>query len=459
MARRSSRRDFLKQSALAGVGFWAAGGVSFADKKSANETIRIACIGVGGKGSSDTDHAGEVGEVVALCDIDDNYIAGKARKFPKAKTYNDFRKLFDDMGKDFDAVTVSTPDNTHAAAAMMAIKSGKHVYCQKPLTHDVYEARVLRESAEKFKVATQMGNQGTANPTFRHGVETMWAGVLGPVKEVHVWTNRPIWPQAPQVMSRPTPSEPPPNVHWDLWLGPAPERPYAKGEKDGPFKGYHPFNWRGWWDFGTGALGDMACHTMNMPFMGLHLGHPTSVIGECGDLNSETYPSWATVTYQFPARGELPALKLVWYEGHKGKEKVLPPMELFHGEKPSSSGSLIVGEKYTMYSPADYGEAWHLLGQKDTAKPADAKKVLPRFESHDDDLNQKKEWAAAIKGGPAPHSNFSYAGMLAEAVLLGNIAIRMQGKMLEWDAKNLKFPNAADADQYVRREYRKGWSL
>jgi predicted dehydrogenase len=341
----------------------------------------------------------------------------------------------------------------------MAMKMGKHVYCQKPLCHDVYEARVMRETAAKMKVATQMGNQGTAHPSLRSGVEVMQSGALGPIKEVHVWTNRPVWPQAPKVTTRPKAEPAPKHVHWDLFLGSAPERPYSGVKQDNGHPPYHDFNWRGWWDFGTGALGDMACHTMNMPFMGLKLGYPDSIVAECGDLNRETYPSWATVTYQFPARDSLPAVRLVWYEGQKDGKKNLPPLDLFLGEKPSDSASLIVGEKGTMYSPSDYGERWVLLPKKQFAGFHNPKPTLPRHKSKDDDSNQKAEWVAAIKGGPTALANFDYAGMLAEAVLLGNVAIRHQGKKLEWDGPGMTIKNDSEANQNLKREYRKPWTL
>jgi predicted dehydrogenase len=461
MGRQTNRRDFLKSTALAGVGFWAAGGVSLAKKDSANDRLHFACIGVGGKGGSDSSHVAEFGDVVAICDIDDKTLDGKAAdgKFKKAKKYNDFRKMFDEMGKTIDAVTVSTPDHTHAPAAVMAMKMGKHVYCQKPLCHDVYEARVMRETAAKMKLATQMGNQGTANATLRTGVEVVRSGALGPIQEVHVWTNRPVWPQAPQVTARPKPEEAPQHVHWDLFLGSAPVRPYNGDIQPNKHPTYHDFNWRGWWDFGTGALGDMACHTMNMPFMALELGHPDSVVAECGDLNPETYPAWATVTYQFPARGSLPALKMVWYEGQKSGKKNLPPLDLLHGEKPSGSASLIVGEKGTMYSPADYGERWVLLPKKQFEGFQNPKPTLSRHQSSDDDRNQKAEWVEAIKGGPKALSNFDYAGMLAETVLLGNVAIRQQGKKLEWDGPDMKIKNDSTANQQLKREYRQPWTL
>jgi hypothetical protein len=468
MSGQTNRREFLQASAVAGIGFWVAGGVSADEEKkerSPLERLRFACIGVGGKGSSDTDNVGDLGDVVALCDIDDNHLNGKAAKFSKAKKFNDFREMLETMGKDIDAVTVSTPDHTHAPAAAMAMKMGKHVYCQKPLTHDVFEARRLREMAREYKVCTQMGNQGTALPQFRTSVEMLQASVLGPVTEVHCWTNRPIWPQSPTVTKRPEPAECPKHVHWDLFLGPAPERPWAvtrtinRKTKKEEVKGvYHSFAWRGWWDFGTGALGDMACHTANMPYMGLKLGYPTSISGESEPLNTETYPGWARVVYEFPARGDMPALKLVWYEGKKDGKRVLPPLELLQGKKKfSDSGSLIIGERAAIYSPDDYGEKREILGKE----AGDIKEPEKRFKRRegDHDLNQKKEWVEAIKKNDykIALSNFDYAGMLAEAVLLGNVAIRA-GKKLMYDGQKMTF-NDSDADKLLRREYRTGWKL
>ena len=258
MARGTNRRRFLQTVSLAGAGYWVAGREARVFSDSPNGKLRIACIGVGGKGSSDTDQAGNYGDIVAICDIDDKRLASKAQKFPKAKTYNDYRKLLDELHAQIDAVVVSTPDHTHAPAAVRAMRLGKHVYCQKPLTHTVSEARLMRDTARQYKVMTQMGNQGTADPGFRRGVEIIQAGAIGPVREVHVWTNRPFkyWKQAPDIVARPSEMPPvTPHVHWDLFLGTAPERPYHPV--------YHPHDWRGWWDFGTGSLGDMACHTTN----------------------------------------------------------------------------------------------------------------------------------------------------------------------------------------------------
>lgn len=448
---RQTRRDFIQDVGFAGLGFWVAGGVSVAESKSPNEKINIACIGVGGKGGSDTDQAGNHGNVVAICDVDDGILNAKANKFPKAKKYNDFRKMLDEMGKEIDAVTVSTPDHTHAPAAVMAMKMKKHVYCQKPLTHTVKEARVMREVANQMGVVTQMGNQGTAENGLREAVEIIQSGAIGQVKEFHVWTNRPVWPQAPEIMARPEGSDPiPSHVHWDLFLGPAPLRPYKKDV-------YHTFKWRGWWDFGTGALGDMACHTANMAFMALKLGYPTSVIAEAGDLNPETFPSWARVKWEFPEREGMRPVTMYWYEGKKDKKKMLPPEELTKGLKLPSSGSLLVGEKGMMYSPNDYGAAFELLPKENFA---DYKKPEPRLARNGGgDDGMKKEWVAGIKGGPKPFSNFDYAGMMTEAVLLGNVAIKAIGRKLEWDGPNMKVTNDTAANDYLHYDYRSGWTL
>lgn len=469
MSRRTNRRQFIQQTGLAGLGFWVAGGLTPAFSRSPNEKLNIAGIGVGGKGSSDIDQAGKLGNVVALCDIDDNTLNNKAKKFPQAKKYNDFRKMFDEMGKSIDAVTVSTADHTHAAASMMAIKMGKHVYTQKPLTHTVREARELRLAAKKYKVCTQMGNQGSAENGLREAVEIIQAGAIGPVREVHVWTNRPIWPQGTDAILRveaarkaafaalhgksPTDlsfARPPKHVHWDVWLGPVAERPYA------PI--YHPFSWRGWWDFGTGALGDMACHTANMAFRALKLGYPNSIESKNGAINSETYPTWATITFQFPARGDMPPVKLVWYEGLKDRKKNLPSKELLHGQNPPDSGSLLVGDKGTLYSPNDYGAAYVLLPKKNFQGFQKPKPTLPR--NGRGDPGMKEEWVRAIMADKPEiaYSNFDFAGLLTETILLGNVAMRA-GKKLEWNGEDMKFTNAHDAEKFLHFEYRKGWTL
>ncbi len=487
MTRRTSRRDFLKQSALAGVGFWAAGGLTPSVSRAANEKLNIACVGVGGKGSSDTDQAGRVGNVVALCDVDSDTLGKKAEKFPAAKKYADFRKMLQEMEKQIDAVTVSTPDHTHAPASIMAMKLKKHVYCQKPLTHSVYEARLMRETARKMGVCTQMGNQGTAANGVRRAAELIQSGIIGAVTEAHVWTNRPVWPQAPGITARPKDEEEVPKyLDWDLWLGPAPHRPYHHGKVDprNPKRGtYHDFNWRGWWDFGTGALGDMACHTANMPFMALKLGHPTSIAAENGPLNPETYPAWARITFQFPSRGDMGPVKFVWYEGKKDGKFVLPPPEILKGmmekedgfsvyhkdgtyrfrppkgrEKTVSSGSFLVGEKGIVFSPDDYGAEAFLMTGGEIKKLEGAPEKTPANNKGDDGM--KEEWVKAIKENKPEIavSNFNYAALLTETILLGNVAMRV-GEKLEWDGPNLKVTSVPSAAQYIKREYRKGWEL
>ncbi len=471
-----NRRQFLETAALAGAGFWAAGGLEAKPSSAASEKLNIACIGVGGKGSSDTDHAGNHGEVVALCDIDENHLNGKAKKFPQAKKFTDYRKLFDELGKSIDAVTVSTADHTHAHASILAMRMGKHVYCQKPLTHSVYEARLMRETARKNKVCTQMGNQGTAENGLRQAVEIIQAGVIGAVKEVHVWTNRPIWPQGMDAIMRvPAAREaalaalwgksvgefkdetPPKHIHWNEFLGPATFRPYASI--------YPSFSWRGWWDFGTGAIGDMACHTANMAYMALKLGLPTSVVAEeVQELNPQTGPTGARAVLTFPEREGLPGVKFTWHEGIDGsRRRYLPKPQLFHGEAVADSGSLLVGEKGILYSPDDYGASFKFLGKNAKDLQEEAKKVqqsLPRNGKGDDGM--KAEWVQAIRNNKpeTAMSNFDYASMLTEAILLGNVAMRAgKGTKLEYDAETGKIKNVQSANQFLKREYRKGWEL
>ena len=478
-----TRRDFLKYTTATGMGFWVTGIATAAEQLSStspSERIGLASIGIGGKGDGDSSQAAKHANLIAICDVDEQRLLAKAKKFPKAECYTDFRDMFDEMGKQIDAVTISTPDHTHAVATMMAIKMGKAVYTQKPMTHDVWEARQLRLAAREHKVATQMGNQGTCTDKFREGVEMIQAGLIGKVREVHVWTDRPThwWPQSPDVVARPPEAVPPGYLQWEQWLGTAPERPYAD-------KFYHPRNWRGWWDFGCGALGDMGCHTANLPFMALKLGHPDSVRAWSEALNPETYPAWARVVFEFPARGELPPVTLTWHEGHKDDKTVQPPEDLIAkveaeynkvlaaredkrvagGKKVALAvgGSIIVGDKGFLYSPTDDGKEWELLPAESNADYKAPPQTIARnalggnFKTMDE--GQKVEWLAAIKGGPAPMSNFEYAGMLTEFILLGNVAIRAGGKHLQWDGPNLKFPNAPEADALLRRQYRKPWSL
>ncbi|MCS7022620.1 MAG: Gfo/Idh/MocA family oxidoreductase [Gemmataceae bacterium] len=460
MVRRFSRREVLAVSA-AGLGYlYTAPAFSAERIQGANERLRVAGIGVGGKGSSDIDQAARYMEVVALCDIDERPLGEKAKKWPQAKTFHDYRKLFDDSAllRVIDAVVVSTPDHTHALPSILAMRAGKHVYCQKPLTHDVYEAHLMREEARKNKVCTQMGNQGTAANGLRRAVELIRAGELGDVTEVHVWTNRPIWPQAPKITDKnpPKPAPVPAGVHWDEFLGPAPERPYAQG--------IHPFGWRGFWDFGTGAIGDMACHTANMAFMALELEHPIHVSAEAGDVNPLTCPSYAHVVLKFPARGNRPPVTVHWYEGQKNGVKLLPPeelvkkaVELAGKSRLVDSGSILVGTKGLAYSPNDYGaEVYFSTGKKTNGMTPPEK--LPV--NNENDVGQKREWVEAIKAGKPELAlaNFDYAALLTAAFLLGNVAIRV-GKGFTWDGVKCQAVDCPEAAQYVRRTYRKGWDL
>ena len=430
-----TRRDFLRTTTAGGLALWATG-EAWAQDKSANDTINWACVGIKGKGESDTADAARFGNIVAICDIDDNFLADAAKKYPNAKVYNDFRKMYDEMGKSIDAVTVSTPDHTHAPAAARALRMGKHVYCQKPLTHDIYEARTLGRLARENKVQTQMGNQGTANAGVRKAAKQIQAGILGQVKEVHVWTNRPIWPQG---IARPAAETPPSHVHWDLFLGPAKERPYGKG--------YHSFAWRGWWDFGTGALGDMACHTMNMPFMALNLRNPVSVMAEAGENNRDSYPLWSVVRYEFAGTKERGPLTLYWYDGKSPKKDAIA--EMLNGNKMSGSGSLMIGEKGSLYSPDDYGAEYKLFGG--------AQEVEVEYERSPGHF---AELVRAIKEGKPAVSNFpDYASPLTETVLLGNLAVWSAGKKIEWDARRLRAKNAPEVAHIIKGEYRKGWEL
>lgn len=434
MGLNSGRRDFLKTSAVIGAGYWIADAPLKAST-SANEKIRFACIGVGGKGTSDSNDCAKHGDVVGICDVDDNTNNSAAQRFPNAKKYFDFRKMLEEMKDGIDAVTVSTPDHCHAAAAAMAMKLGKHCFCQKPLTHSIYEARRLGDIAREMKVATQMGNQGTAESSLRKAAAVIRSGAIGAAKEVHVWTNRPIWPQGGGV---PDKKDPPAHLHWNEWLGPAAMRDYGEG--------YHPFAWRGYWDFGTGALGDMACHTVNMPYMALGLKDPTSVVAESPGHNKIQYPKWSIITFEFPANGSRPPVKMVWYDGGKRPDK-----SLADGEMIDASGVIVIGDKGKLYAPGDYAEkGYKLLGGASEPEKLD----FPQSPGHFD------EWVLAIKGGEPAMSNFpNYSGPLSEVILLGNLAVWATGKKIEWDAKNLKATNAPEVDHIVRPSYREGYTL
>jgi predicted dehydrogenase len=458
-----SRRQFIARTSMA-VG---AASIAFpyvGRVLGANDRINVACIGVGGKGDSDSSDAANFGQIVAICDVDQNNLDRKANqfkgKFPDLKKYTDYRELIEKSGKDIDAVTVSTPDHHHGVAAILAMKQGKHCFCQKPLVQTVYEARTVRALAREKKLATQMGNQGSAEPGLRRAVEVIHAGVIGKPLELHVWSNRPIWPQG---YARPDGADPiPASLDWDKWLGPAKERPFKKDI-------YHPFAWRGWFEFGTGALGDMACHTVNMPFRALKLGYPNVVEYEKGSqFFPETYPKTSKIRFEFPEREGLPALKFWWYDGNPGDKETLRPggettKEINSTfEKLPGSGALIIGEKGKIFSPDDYGAQFYIVknGKEDFVRGDNddeckaVKQSIPRSPGH------MKEWFEMIRNGTPAYSNFEIAGYLAEVILLGCVALRVgAGKRMEWDGPNMKSPNLPEAAQFVKRDYRTGWTV
>ncbi|MCP4640367.1 MAG: Gfo/Idh/MocA family oxidoreductase [bacterium] len=448
--KRISRRLFLAgtAAAVAGCKTRAPGIIT---SRSPNEKLNIAGIGAGGKGRADIGGCSKE-NIVALCDVDMNMAADSINRYPNAKVYKDFREMLEKQ-KDIDAVTVSTPDHTHAVAAMAAMQLGKHVYVQKPLTHNIYEARMLQEAAHEYRVATQMGNQGHSNSGVRDVCEWMWSGAIGDVREVHIWTNRPVWPQN---LTRPAKTDPVrEGLDWDLWLGPAPERPYVDIHPDTNRQCYCPFVWRGWWDFGCGALGDMACHIMDPANWALFLGVPISVepvSWEGG--NNETAPTKSVIKYEFPARKaegkKFPACTVYWYDGGN-----LPPrpadipadVELGGGD----NGTLFVGEKGYM-TCGTYGEKPRLLPEemhRDFKRPD---RYIPRVGG------PYKDWINACKTGEPACSNFDYSVPFTEMVLLGNLALRTKQKIL-WDAANMKVTNVPEANLLVKREYRAGWSL
>ena len=441
-----SRREFIKGAAAVAaftvVPRHVLGGTGFTPP---SEKLNIACIGAGGMGGYDIE--GLVSEnFVAFCDVDDRRAAGKYNKYPNAPKYRDFRVMLEKEAKNIDGVTVSIPDHMHAVAAMMAIKMGKHVYCQKPLAHDIYEVRQLTEAARKYNVVTQMGIQVHAMEAVKLLVEMIKSGMIGKVREVHLWSNSPLWPQG---IERPSDTPPvPKELDWDLWLGTAPNRPYHPA--------YVPAAWRGWKDFGTGALGDMGCHIFDPACWALDLTCPLSVEAynsnfipamKMEPVSLETYPRASIVHYEFAARGDLPAVKLVWYNGGM---KPLRPAELEEGRELPKQGGLYFGEKGTILAAHEAGA--RLIPEskmKDFKKP---ESILPR------DVDHYQDWVRGCKGGAKPLANFDYAGPLTEMVLLGNVST-LSGKRLFWDGPNMKVTNVPEANAFLKRQYRQGWTL
>lgn len=418
----------------------------------ANDKVNVAVVGAGGRGADNlADLSRTDVNIVALCDCDERRAAFAFGKYPAARRYSDWRKLLEDE-KTFDAVLVATPDHNHAIISISAMKLGKHVYCEKPLAHSVWEVRQMAKVAKEMKVATQMGTQGHAYEGTRRAVEVIRSGAIGDVRELHVWTDRPNkwWPQG---VDRPVEEVPvPKGLDWDVWLGPAAWRPYHPA--------YVPFKWRGFWDFGTGAIGDMGVHNLDTAFWALELTTPTSVkIRDCSPAFSEksakeTAPLWSILDIQFPARGDKPPVKMTWYDGGK-----LPPSELFQGEPipNKDGGSLVIGSKGTLLTHTWHGgenekDMFTLLPRKPFLDYQLPPQSIPRVMSH------HHEWVDACRGRGTTLSNFGYASVLTESLLIGNLALRV-GKDIEWDANSMSATNCPDAERFIRPQFREKWSL
>lgn len=445
---RISRRQFLTNSSLAGAGFWIAGRqTGYGQEKSPNAKLNIAMLACGGRGAANLKEVG--GEnIVALCDVNSKAVDTAAKTYPNAKKYVDFRKVYDDQ-KDFDAVVVSTAEHTHAFATLPALQLGKHVYCEKPLTHGVWEARVISEASKKAKVATQMGTQMHASENYRRIVELVQSGVAGKITEVHVWVERTWGRQSPEdatayndiVSTQEKPAEemtPPATVDWDLFLGPAPARAYHSVYWPGP-------KWYRWWDFGSGTMSDLGSHSNDLPFWALKLDHPKTVEGFGPPPHPEIAPASFRAVYEYGQRGDLPPVKLTWYQGQEKppglKDGTIPPA--------FKSGCLFVGDKASIIG--NYSKAAVLPEDKFKDYKYEGEKI-PKSIGH------WNEWINAAKTDLKTTCNFEYAGKLTEANHLASIAYRV-GKKLEWDPVNLKATNAPEADRLLKREYRKPWEL
>ena len=491
-ASKSSRRGFLKTAGLisAGMTIIPSRVVSGLGYKAPSDKLNIAGVGIGGKGHINL-HGMNTENIVALCDVDWKYADSCFKEFPGAKKYWDWRKMFDEMAGSIDGVMVATPDHTHALVAAHALTLGKHVYCQKPLTHSVYESRLLTKLAAKYKVATQMGNQGNSGDGVRQLCEWIWNNEIGEIREVHAWTDRPIWPQG---VSRPAKVMPVPStLNWDLFLGPAPVRPYNEV--------YTPWNWRGWWDFGTGAFGDMACHVMDPLYRSLKLGYPDKVRGSSTLINTESAPQAETVEFSFPARDNMPKLalppvKVHWYDGGllPNLSDLLPAGENLMAD--GLGGCLFIGSKDALMCGSGGYNPRLLSGRVPNVKPY--LRRVPGGAPVYPNGPHEQDWIRACKESPESRvegtSNFAYSGPFNEMVLLGVLAIRLQGlnKALAWDGENMKFLNISpteelkivksddfrvengnptfdrkydtfnaleSANSYIRHNYREGWKL
>lgn len=428
-----------------------------AGRRAPSDRLTLAGVGVGGVGHGQLKSCEAAGfQIDVLCDVDDVYADRSYKNWPQARRYRDFREMLEAEEKKIDAVYCGTPDHTHAIIALAALKKNKHLCCVKPLTRTLHENQVVVDAAVKAGVATQVTASANTNDTACRTCELIAAGALGPVREVHIWSNRPLWPQG---MMRPEGSDPVPStLDWDLWLGPAAKRPFKANWPEGHYAlkqvnlpgnrspktpaVYHPWNFRGWWDFGTGALGDMGCHHLNTPYRALKLGHIGSVSATASKVFDETAPLASIVTYDFPAREGMPPVRVVWYDG--GIKP--PPPRAMEGESLPGSGELYIGDEGVML---DNNKIYPAGRAK---KFASVPKTLPRRSG------TWGEWFEACQGGEQAGCHFEWAGLLTEFVLLGNIAIRV-GKHLEWNAQEMRFTNDKEANQYVSEPYHNGWTL
>ncbi len=443
-----SRRRFVSNSTMAAFSFHYIPS-RLLGKDAPSNKLNIACVGIGGMGASNL-QACKSENIAALCDVDSQYAEKIFARYPDAKVYKDYRLMLE-KEKDLDAIIVATPDHTHAVITMAALEAGKHVYCQKPLTHTIHEARKIREAARQSKVQTQMGNQGHSSDEIRQLKEWLADGVIGKVTEVHAWTDRPAggdpWSTfAVQAMPKETPPVPD-TLDWNLWLGPVPYRPYHPD--------YHPLKWRAWLDFGTGALGDMGCHILDPAFYALDLGAPLSIQATSThwekDVESQTFPRASIVRYLFPAYGSRPAVKLTWYDG-----RLMPPIppDLEPNKKLPSSGALIIGEKGTIVHGSHGAAGLHLLPESRMDSYSRPPKTIPRVTG-----SHEMDWVRACKDGSPASSTFEYGGALTEMVLLGMIAIRVKNQPLEWDGSSMRFKNSDKANELLHIPYRDGWKL
>jgi predicted dehydrogenase len=449
-----NRRQFLR-GAIAGTAlFYIAPGtvLKAAQRVSANEKINIAGIGVGSQGGGDTDAVAREGQnIVALCDVDSKYAAKTFAKYPNAKQFTDYRVMLDKMGKEIDAVVIGTPDHTHAVIAMEAMRRGKHVYCEKPLAHNIHEVRSLMAAAHKHKVVTQLGNQGHSTGTIRQLCEWVWAGAVGKVHTVHAGCDafKNVYCQIPNLEKVNQHYDVPKELDYELWVGPVPFVPYT------PL--WVPWNWRGWLHFGTGTIGDWFCHVIDPSFWALDLDAPESIRAEVTDYDVTkhglTYPPATKITFEFPARKERGPVTLVW---HDGNNTIPRPESFSKDDKIPGTGAVLIGDKGMIVHGSHGAGGCYLTPEKlmdeYSGKNAPAQKIQ-RVKGHHWD------WLEAIRTGRQAGSNFDYGGPLTQAALLGAIAIRFPSQTLKWDDKKRRITNNNDANAFVDPPYRKGWKL